>query len=163
MNKAQENAYKLNVLKRSAFTIAAVVIVEVTLGLFVNSLAILSDGLHAMLDALTGVLLFYATKAALKPPDEEHPYGHEKYETIGGLVGGIILIGIAILVIYEAVVRLSLGVGVNMGFELAGFSAIGFTFFMDFVRIVIFRKAGSIESSTLKVGFYHAIADSTMP
>ena len=159
MNKAQENAYKLNVLKRSAFTIAAVVIVEVTLGLFVNSLAILSDGLHAMLDALTGVLLFYATKAALKPPDEEHPYGHEKYETIGGLVGGIILIGIAILVIYEAVVRLSLGVGVNMGFELAGFSAIGFTFCMDFVRIVIFRKAGSIESSTLKVGFYHAIAD----
>ncbi len=159
MNKAEESSYKLRVLKWSTLTIVAVVFVEVTLGLFVNSLAILSDGLHALLDAMTGVLLFYATKAALKPPDEDHPYGHEKYETLGGLVGGIILIGIAILVIYEAVVRLVLGLSINLGLEAAGFSAIAFTFAMDFTRIAIFRKASSIESAAVKVGFYHAIAD----
>jgi cation diffusion facilitator family transporter len=159
VNSAQENAYKLRVLKWSTFTIVTVVFVEVSLGLFVNSLAILSDGLHALLDAMTGVLLFYATKAALKPPDEDHPYGHEKYETIGGLVGGMILIGIALLVIYEAAVRLYQGTSVNVGLEAAGFFAVGFTFCMDFVRIVIFRKAGSIESATIKVGFYHALAD----
>lgn len=159
MNNAKENAYKLRVLKWSTFTIVTVVFVEVSLGLLVNSLAILSDGLHAMLDALTGVLLFYATKAAFKPPDEDHPYGHEKYETIGGLVGGIILIGVALLVIYEAAMRLIAGTGITVGLEVAGFFAIGFTFSMDVVRIVIFRRAGSIESATVKVGFYHALAD----
>ncbi|MCJ7762079.1 cation-efflux pump, partial [Candidatus Bathyarchaeota archaeon] len=120
---------------------------------------ILSDGLHAMLDAMTTIMLFAATKAALKPPDEEHTYGHEKFESIGGLIGGIVLIGIALLVIYEAVMKLMQGTGVNAGLELAGFVAIGYTFATDITRVVIFRKATNSESTTVKAGFYHAIAD----
>ncbi|MCJ7561296.1 cation-efflux pump [Candidatus Bathyarchaeota archaeon] len=159
MQNSQEGAYKLNALKLSAIAIASVVVVEVSLGLIVNSLAILSDGLHALLDAITTLALFLATKAALKPPDEEHTYGHEKFETIGGLIGGIALIGIALLVIYEAISKLAQGVGVNEELKLVGFSAIGFTFCIDILRIVIFRKAAGSESTTVKVGFYHAIAD----
>jgi cation diffusion facilitator family transporter len=159
MPDASEGAYKLRALKLSAIAIALVVIVEVTIGLIANSLAILSDGLHAMLDALTSVMLFAATRAALKPPDEEHTYGHEKFEAIGGLIGGIALIGIALLVIYEAITKLMQGAGINEGLELAGFMAIGYTFATDIARVVIFRKATRSESTTVKVGFYHAIAD----
>jgi cation diffusion facilitator family transporter len=159
MQNSSEGAYKLNALRLSAIAIASVVVVEVTLGLIVNSLAILSDGLHALLDVITTLLLFVATKAALKPPDEEHTYGHEKFETIGGLIGGIALIGIALIVIYEAVAKLTGGVGVNEGLKLAGFLAIGFTFCIDFTRIAIFRKVADTESTTVKAGFYHAIAD----
>jgi cation diffusion facilitator family transporter len=159
MPDPSEGGYKLRALKLSAIAIALVVIVEVTIGLIANSLAILSDGLHAMLDALTSVMLFAATRAALKPPDEEHTYGHEKFEAIGGLIGGIVLIGIALLIIYEAIMKLMQGAGVNVGLELVGFVAIGYTFSTDIVRVVIFRKATSSESTTVKAGFYHAIAD----
>jgi cation diffusion facilitator family transporter len=159
MPDPSEGAYKLRSLKLSAIAIALVVIVEVTIGSIVNSLAILSDGLHALLDAMTGVMLFAATRAALKPPDEEHTYGHEKFESIGGLIGGIVLIVIALLVIYEAVLKLTQGGGVNAGLELAGFVAIGYTFSTDIARVVIFRKATSSKSTTVKAGFYHAIAD----
>src|SRR4030042_221221 len=113
MPDSSKGAYKLRALKFSAIAIASVVIVEVVLGLVVNSLAILSDGLHAALDALTSVMLFVATKAALKPPDEEHTYGHEKFEPIGGLTAGIVLIGLGILVVYEAVSKLTQGKGVD--------------------------------------------------
>ena len=159
MPDSSEGAYKLRSLKLSAIAIALVVIVEVTIGLIANSLAILSDGLHALLDAMASVMLFVATRAALKPPDEEHTYGHEKFESIGGLIGGIALIGIALLVIYEAVLKLTQGGGVNVGLELVGFAAISYTFSTDIVRVVIFRKATSSESATVKAGFYHAIAD----
>jgi cation diffusion facilitator family transporter len=159
MPELSEGAYKLRTLKLSTIAIALVVIVEVSIGLVVNSLAILSDGLHALLDAMTGIMLFVATRAALKPPDEEHTYGHEKFESIGGLIGGIVLIGVALLVIYEAIMKLMQGAGVNAGLGLAGFVAIGYTFATDIVRVVIFRKATSIESTTVKAGFYHAIAD----
>ena len=159
MPEPSEGAYKLRTLKLSALAIGLVVIVEVTIGSIVNSLAILSDGLHALLDAMTSIMLFAATKAALKPPDEEHTYGHEKFESIGGLIGGIVLIGIALLVIYEAISKLTQGTGVNAGLELAGFVAIGYTFSTDIVRVVIFRKATNSESTTVKAGFYHAIAD----
>src|SRR4030043_875829 len=157
MPEPSEGAYKLRTLKLSALAIGLVVIVEVTIGSIVNSLAILSDGLHAMLDALTSIMLFAATRAALKPPDEEHTYGHGKFESIGGLIGGIVLIGVGIFVIYEAISKLIQGKGVETGLQLAGFFAIGYTFCIDIYRMFIFRKAAKSDSTTVKAGFYHAL------
>src|SRR3990170_8178096 len=120
MPAEQNGNRRLKALRLSAFAIASVVLVEISLGFAVNSLAIVSDGLHALLDTITTVVLFVATKAALKPPDEEHMYGHEKFENIGGLIGGIVLIGVALLVIYEAAVKLAGGSGGNEGLQLVG-------------------------------------------
>lgn len=154
-----ESEYKLRTLKRSAIAIASVVVVEVFLGLAVSSLAIVSDGLHALLDALTTVTLFVATRASLKPPDAEHMYGHEKFESIGGLVGGIALVGVAMLIIYEAVLKIIESQTVNLGMEYVGFIAIGYTFCIDFYRVSSLIRARRSESTTLRVGFYHALAD----
>ena len=150
---------KLGALKISAISIASVVAVEVVLGLVVGSLAIISDGAHALLDALTILVLFLTTKASYKPPDEEHMYGHEKIESIGGLVGGIALVGIALLIMYEAVLRIIQNASINLNLESFGFVAIGYTLCIDFIRIGIFRKATESESPTVKAGFYHALAD----
>ena len=159
MDTAQKGGYKLRTLKISTIAISSVVFVEFTLGLLVGSLAILSDGAHALLDALTMIVLLLTTRASLKPPDEEHMYGHEKFEAIGGLVGGIALVGISLLIMYEAILRFTQNLSINLGFEFAGFIAIGYTLCIDFLRISIFRKAVESESSTMKAGFYHALAD----
>jgi cation diffusion facilitator family transporter len=159
MPDAPQGNRKLRALKLSAVAIFSVVIIEVTVGLVVNSLAVLSDGLHALLDALSSLMLFFAARASLKPPDEEHTYGHEKFEAIGGLIGGMILVGVALLVFYEATVRLIGNVRVNEGLEYAGFVAIGYTLCIDFFRITVFRKAGSTHSTSVKAGFYDAISD----
>jgi cation diffusion facilitator family transporter len=159
LKRFQEGGYKLRTLKLSAVAIFSVVIVEVVIGLVVNSLAVLSDGLHALLDALSTVMLFVATRASLKPPDEEHMYGHEKFEAIGGLIGGIVLVGVAILVFYEAGVRLLANVQVNESLELVGFFAIGYTFCIDIFRVTIFRGAGHSQSTSVKAGFYDAVSD----
>jgi divalent metal cation (Fe/Co/Zn/Cd) transporter len=50
-------------------------------------------------------------------------------------------------------------VGVNTGLGLVGFAAIGYTFCIDIVRMLIFRKATTSESTTVKAGLYHALAD----
>jgi cation diffusion facilitator family transporter len=154
-----ESGYRLRTLKLSTIAISSVVLVEVSLGLTVGSLAIVSDGLHALLDALTTFMLFLVTRVSLKPPDEEHMYGHEKFEPIGGLIGGIALIGIALTILYEAILRILSNQAINMELEYVGFIAIGFTFCIDFFRVGIFSKARKSESSTMKAGLYHAIAD----
>jgi len=159
MQGLAENEYKLRILRRSTIAIASVVLVEVILGLVVNSLAIVSDGLHALLDALTTFALLIATQASLKPPDEEHTYGHEKFESIGGLIGGIALIGVALLIMYEAILKILEGKSIKPGLELVGFIAIGYTFCIDFFRVGSFMKARKSESSTMKAGFFHAVAD----
>jgi cation diffusion facilitator family transporter len=159
MPDSSEGAYKLRALKFSAIAIASVVLVEVIVGLIVDSLAILSDGLHASLDVFSTVMLFVVTRASLKPPDEEHMYGHEKFEAIGGLIAGIILVGVAILIFYEAAIRLIGGVQVNEGLELAGFFAIGYTLCIDIFRVTIFKGAEHSQSTSVKAGFYDAISD----
>lgn len=159
MQVVQEGKYKLNALKISAIAIFSVVIVEITVGLFVNSLAIMSDGLHALLDALSNVMLFLAVRASLKPADEEHTYGHEKFETIGGLIGGIVLIAVAILIFYEAALRLMSNTQIVSGEEYAGFIAIGYALFIASLRVTVFRKSQHIESPSMKAGLYDAVSD----
>ena len=132
MQDSAEGHYKLTVLKRSTFAISTVIFVEILLGVAASSLAIVSDGLHATLDAVTMLVLFIATRASLKPPDEEHMYGHEKFESIGGLVGGIALTGVALVIMYEAILRVLRGGTINFGLEYAGWIAIGYTFCIDF-------------------------------
>lgn len=159
MQNGKEGKRKLWALKISAVAIFSVVVVEVLIGLLVNSLAIVSDGLHALLDALSSVLLFFAVRASIKPPDEEHTYGHEKFETIGGLIGGLVLIGVAVLIFYEAAIRLLEHTQITEGFEFAGFVAIGYALFIASLRVTVFRKTQHLESTSMKAGFYDAISD----
>jgi cation diffusion facilitator family transporter len=95
----------------------------------------------------------------VKPPDEEHMYGHEKFEAIGGLTGGIALIGIAVLIVYEAILKILTNQAVTFGTAFVGFIAIGYTFCIDFFRVGTLIRARKSTSSTMKAGFYHAIAD----
>jgi cation diffusion facilitator family transporter len=154
-----EGNYKLKALKVSATAIFSVVIVEVSVGLIVNSLAILSDGLHALLDTLSTIMLLFAIHASMKPPDEEHTYGHEKFETIGGLIGGIVLIAVAFLIFYEAAIRLMHSTQIVQGVEFVGFIAIAYSLFVASLRVTVFRKSLHSESSLMRAGLYDAIAD----
>jgi cation diffusion facilitator family transporter len=159
MQDSADSGYKLKALKRSALAISTVIFVEIVLGVAAGSLAIVSDGVHATLDAVTTSVLFIATRASLKPPDEEHMYGHEKFEAIGGLVGGITLTSIAVVIMYEAILKVLRSGTINFGLEYAGWIAIGYTFCIDFFRVGTMMKARESQSSTMKAGFYHAIAD----
>jgi len=150
---------KIRTLKISMAAIISVVVVEFLLGFVVGSLAILSDGLHAAFDALTTFILIITTAASLKPPDEEHMYGHEKFEPIGGLIGGIALVITSIIIFYEAFLRLFQNVPINLELSYAGFIAIGYTLCMDFLRVGALRGAFKSESATMKSGLYHATAD----
>lgn len=158
MQSSLEGKEKLKALRISAIAIFSVVIVEVALGIIVNSLAIISDGLHALLDAFSSVMLFFVVRASLKPPDEEHMYGHEKFEAIGGLIGGLVLIVVALVIFYEAVLRLITPIGISGNIGYAGFIAIAYALFIALLRVTVFRNK-SLESQSMKAGLYDAISD----
>jgi cation diffusion facilitator family transporter len=70
------------------FVLAAnlfVVVVKLFVGLRAGSLAVLGDAAHSGVDALNNVVGLLAVNVAAAPPDEEHPYGHGKYETLAAL------------------------------------------------------------------------------
>jgi cation diffusion facilitator family transporter len=66
-----------------------VVAVKVAIGIRADSLSVLGDALHASVDALNNLVFIALTALAAQAPDEEHPYGHGKFEVVGAL--GIVI------------------------------------------------------------------------
>ena len=151
---------KTSTLKYSTTLIFSVFLIEILLGLAAGSLAILGDGLHALFDTLTSLMLFLSIRASLKPPDEEHMYGHEKFEPIGGLIGGLTLIVLAIFIAIEAIQKIYENkLYINLDLSLAGFIALGYTLSIDILRISVFKLTLESRSPTVKAGLYHALSD----
>ncbi|HMA45221.1 MAG TPA: cation diffusion facilitator family transporter [Gemmatimonadales bacterium] len=67
------------------FANLAVVGAKVAVGLAARSLAVLGDALHSSVDALNNILALVVVRVAAQAPDEDHPYGHGKFETLGAL------------------------------------------------------------------------------
>ncbi|HJQ65264.1 MAG TPA: cation diffusion facilitator family transporter [Gemmatimonadales bacterium] len=63
-----------------------VVVAKLVVGLATRSLGVLGDALHSSVDALNNVIALILVGVAARGPDEDHPYGHRKFETLGALV-----------------------------------------------------------------------------
>jgi len=64
---------------------------KIVTGLFTGSMAILADGLDSATDVMTSMITLASTKIASKPPDKEHPYGHERAEAIAAKIIAMIV------------------------------------------------------------------------
>lgn len=150
---------RTQVLKVSLFAILSAFVVELAFGLIFNSLGLITDSVHALLDSVVTVILLLAARMAIKPPDAEHTYGHGKIETLGGLFGGIAILLIAVFFIYESLVRLQSPEPEILPSIIAIIAGI-YTIGVDIFRIVLLGKSiRKIGGSTLKADFYHALMD----
>ncbi len=70
-----------------------VAISKITVGILTGAIAIAADGLHSMVDGASNVIGLVAQRFASQPPDDEHPYGHERFETLATFaIGGLLML-----------------------------------------------------------------------
>lgn len=79
---------------------------KVVAGFFYNSHALIIDGIHSFSDVFTDIFVVVISHYSNQEPDEEHPYGYEKFETLGTVAMGAILLTTAGAFLYETVERL---------------------------------------------------------
>lgn len=80
--------------------------IKVAVGYVANSHALIADGIHSLSDLATDILVWIFNRVGVQAPDEDHPYGHARFETFGTLVLGVLLIAVAGFLIYDNVDRL---------------------------------------------------------
>jgi cation diffusion facilitator family transporter len=68
-----------------------VALAKVLYGFLSNSVAMLSDGFHSIFDGASNVVGLIGIWIASHPPDEKHPYGHKKYETLFTIIIAVML------------------------------------------------------------------------
>ena len=150
---------RTKVLKISLLAIFSAFVVELVFGLVSNSLALITDSIHALLDSVVTVVLLLAARMAMKPPDAEHTYGHGKIESLGGLIGGIAIFLIACFFIYESINRIQSPPPTILPGLFAIIGGV-YTIGIDIFRVILLRRAiKKIGGSTLKADFYHAFTD----
>lgn len=82
---------------------------KIAIGLVSGSLAIVADGFHSLLDGVNNIIALFANWFAARPPDENHPYGHRRFETLAALGIGILLLLMAFELVSSAIGRLQSG------------------------------------------------------
>jgi cation diffusion facilitator family transporter len=79
---------------------------KVLAGVYGESQAVIADGVEALLDLLTVVLVYAGSRFWSRPPDETHPFGHGRIETLAAVLIGVSLVGAAFGIGWQAVTTL---------------------------------------------------------
>ncbi|HYW05198.1 MAG TPA: cation diffusion facilitator family transporter [Gammaproteobacteria bacterium] len=79
---------------------------KVAVGIVAHSQALVADGIHSFSDLLSDGLVVFAARHAHRAADQDHPYGHGRFETIATVALGIFLAGVGIGIAVDAVNRL---------------------------------------------------------
>lgn len=75
-------------------------------GIIADSNALISDGINSVFDVVSGVIVIVGTRIAKKNPDKEHPYGHERFESVAAIILAVILFVTAVFVGHTAIENL---------------------------------------------------------
>lgn len=81
-------------------------LIKVVAGIVWHSQALVADGIHSFSDLLSDILVWFAGRHSTLAPDQEHPYGHGRYEALATLVLGIFLLLVAVGIGWDATDRL---------------------------------------------------------
>ena len=87
----------------------AVVGVKLVIGIATGSLSVLSDAIHSSVDAFNNLAFTVLMRYAGAEPDDEHPYGHGKFEVLGALAIVVFLLVASVELVKSAVERLIAG------------------------------------------------------
>jgi len=85
----------------------ALFILKLITGMFVMSIAIISEAIDSGIDVAASSVARASAKKALQPPDDDHQYGHGKYENMGAMIEAGLIIITAIIIIYSGYYRLT--------------------------------------------------------
>ncbi len=80
--------------------------VQILSGLFSHSQGLIADGLHSLADLLADAVVLLVNRHSHKAADDDHPYGHHRFETAASLLLGLLLIAVGAHMLWSAFIRL---------------------------------------------------------
>lgn len=90
----------------SIFSNTFLVVGKLTVGVAIGSVSVISEAIHSAVDLLASVIAFLAVRSSSKPADDQHPYGHGKWENISGAIEALLIFIAAGWIIYESIHKL---------------------------------------------------------
>ena len=81
-------------------------VVQISTGIFSRSQGLIADGIHSLSDLVADFVVLFANHHSQKAADEDHPYGHQRFETAASLVLGMLLLAVGMGMLWSALQKL---------------------------------------------------------
>lgn len=104
MSERYKQGKKVSII--SLVTNVLLAILKVIVGFVFSSKALIADGFHSISDVVSTVIILMSMRISKTPPDQDHPYGHGKAESIATIILGLILIITGVFLIKDAVISI---------------------------------------------------------
>lgn len=98
LEKLKQNTARLSVISNTVL-----VILKLVVGFMTGAVSIVSEAAHSAVDLLAALIAFYAVKKSSIPPDDNHAYGHGKFENVSAAAEAMLIVLAALWIVYEAV------------------------------------------------------------
>ena len=148
----------VRILSRVLILNLAVAVAKIILGASTGAISVLSDGFHSLTDAASNVVALVGVSIARRPPDENHPYGHRKYETIASFGILIFLLLVLVQVLSAAADRFLNGGTPRVFPEAIGIMALTLVINVFVVRYEL-RAGRRLQSEVLRADAKHTQSD----
>ena len=154
----------MSVVRRTAlFSIvaaSALVALKLGAGIAAGSLGLLAEAAHSATDLVAALLTFLAVRVGEQPPDEQHPFGHNKAEHLAALAEATVLLAASGLIIYEAITRLTSSGHAAPTVAWWTFAILAIVIIVDLTRMIASdRVAHSHGSAALHANALHFAGD----
>lgn len=156
----ERKIYRITLLGSAVNSV--LIIFKFAAGIFGRSSAMVADAVHSLSDFVTDLIVLIFVRISSKPQDENHDYGHGKYETLASTI-----IGIALMVVAAAILRSGIqktvfwfrGGELEAPGWLAFWAAVVSIGFKEWTYIFTIRAGRELDSPALKANAEHHRSD----
>ncbi len=150
---------KVKIARVSVISNSSLFVLKLITGIISGSVSIISEAIHSGIDLIAAAIAFFSVRISDTPADEEHPYGHGKFENVSGVIEALLIFLAAGWIIYEALSKifsksveiesLELGLGVMLFSAIVNF----------FVSRKLYKVARKTDSVALEADALHLKTD----
>jgi len=135
-----------------------VALFKLVFGYSIRSACMVADGYHSLADGSSNIIGLFGIRLAARPKDQDHPYGHKKYETFAAVFIAFLLFIVCFYVLHDGVERFKVRTVPDINW--VGFAVMGGTLIVNTVVMVYeYNKGRRIGSDILVSDSLHTRAD----
>lgn len=134
-------------------------ITQVIAGVIAGSQALIADGIHSLSDLVADFVVLLAVHHSKKQADEDHHYGHQRYENAASMVLGGLLLAVGVGMIWAAVHKLQAPESIPTVHLVALWVALGALVVKEILFRYMLAVAERVRSSMLVANAWHARSD----
>ena len=143
----------------SVFVNIGLTIGQVTTGILAGSAGLIADGIHSLSDLVADFVVLFANHHSQKAPDEDHHYGHQRYENAASLTLGLLLLAVGVGMLWGAFHKIEQPGAIQQVKSIAIWVALAALLAKELLFRYMLNVAQKVRSSMLIANAWHARSD----